>query len=131
MEQEKQELLHKLREFWLGNLDGVLFEQLITPERLLELYRHDPEFKRACDEDEVLDEIVKGLEWLEAPKKRALRFFDQFRDFCLGKDVDFVGDRNSIKIFYQGNPEFKEACDNDPVVREVIMRWFEEDQEHM
>lgn len=119
--EQAQELLRKMRNFCLGKDDGEWPE-----EDLIDLF-NDPEFRKAYDEDEDIEDALI-THWVESSKQRSLQFFEQFRDFCHGRKAAIPENRRSIKTMYKGNSVFRQACDNDPVVRAVLDRWFKEDQ---
>ena len=55
MEKERQEVLQKVRNFLLGKGDGE-FPML---ECIEEFYETDPEFRKAFDEDGIIDKLTR------------------------------------------------------------------------
>ncbi len=94
---------------------------------ILHLYQFTgPVFRKSCDADPlVLEELERWVGDL----------FDQLRDFCYGASKSPPGTSLILLALYRSEgaafkrADFRERCDADPVMREVIEQWLREEAE--
>ncbi len=121
IEQWLRDLFVQLR----GFCSGTRKQPPGRPLCILHLYLFTgPVFRELCDADPVVLEVLKH--WVRD-------LFDQLRDFCYGTRKRPPSSSLMMLAFYRSEgtafkgAAFREQCDADPVVREVIEQWLREE----